>query len=221
MTRGMLLALLLCAGSPRAEGQSWSFDDQREGEAPRGFTCAVTGQGRPGAWRLVRDTRAPSAPLALQQSDADASGGRFPHCVVSSLSATDVELSVRFEPISGRVDQAAGLVWRYRDPQNYYVVRANAREGNVVLYKVERGRRTDLPLKGEGRSYGKQADVPAGAWSELALVARGRLFAVFLNGKKLYEVEDTTFSEPGTVGIWTKADSITRFDDFKVVVAPR
>jgi hypothetical protein len=219
--RATLLTLLISAGVlPAASAQSFGFDDQKPGEAPKGFTCGLTGRGKPGTWTLTRDDQAASGPLVLEQSDTDATSYRFPHCVADSVSVKDVELSVRFRPISGNVDQAAGLVWRYRDKDNYYVVRANAREGNVVLYKVEKGKRTDLPLKGEGRTYGKKANVPAGAWSELKLVARGNLFQVFLGPDKLYEVEDATFSDAGKVGVWTKADSVARFDDLKIA-APR
>jgi hypothetical protein len=153
----------------------------------------------------------------LAQVDADNTRTRFPVAVVSDISAADVDLSVRFKPVSGRVDQAAGLVWRFQNEDNYYIVRANALEDNVVLYKVESGKRTDLPLKGEGRTYGKKSEVPSGQWSTLRVVANGRLFEVYLNGSKLYEVEDATFSKPGKVGVWTKADSVTQFDDLTLV----
>lgn len=149
--------------------------------------------------------------------DADSTRARFPVAVVSDIRATDVDVSVRFRPISGRVDQAAGLVWRYRDQDNYYVVRANALEDNVVLYKVEKGTRTDLPVKGEGRTYGKKTEVPARQWSTLRVVATGRLFEVYFNGAKLYDVEDATFTQAGKVGVWTKADSVTQFDDLTIV----
>ncbi len=96
-------------------------------------------------------------------------------------------------------------------------MRANALEDNVVLYKVERGRRTDLPVKGQGRTYGKAAKVPAGQWSTLRVVATGPRFEVSLNGGKLYEVEDATFAAAGRVGVWTKADSVTHFDDLTIV----
>ncbi|MBA3438823.1 MAG: hypothetical protein H0T92_03015, partial [Pyrinomonadaceae bacterium] len=125
---------------------------------------------------------------------------------------------VRFKAISGRVDQAAGLVWRLRDANNYYIVRANALENNVVLYKVQDGKRTDLPVKGEGRTYGKKAQVPPDQWSELRVVQTGNLAEVFLNSTKLFEVEDDTFKNAGKVGLWTKADSVTYFDDLRVTV---
>ncbi len=136
--------------------------------------------------------------------------------VLTDVSATDVDVSVRFRPVSGRVDQAGGLVWRYQNEDNYYIVRANALEDNVVLYKVQNGERTDLPVKGEGRTYGKSAEVPAAQWSTLRVVATGPRFEVYFNGTKLYEVEDSTFKGTGRVGVWTKADSITQFDDLTV-----
>jgi hypothetical protein len=152
----------------------------------------------------------------LAQIDPDNTRSRFPVAVLSDVTAADVDLSTRFRPVSGRVDQAAGLVWRFQNEDNYYIVRANALENNVVLYKVEKGKRTDLPLKGEGRTYGKKAQVPSGQWSTLRVVAAGPRFEVFLNGSKLYDVEDSTFRQAGKVGLWTKADSVTQFDDVTI-----
>jgi hypothetical protein len=117
--------------------------------------------------------------------------------------------------VSGRVDQAAGLVWRYRDENNYYIVRANALENNVVLYKVENGRRTPLGPVGRSDDYGVEHDVPAGRWSALGVVFDGARFVVSFDGQSLFEVVDATFTEPGRVGLWTKADSVTYFDGFE------
>jgi hypothetical protein len=216
--RALFALFVLTAGAVAARAQTFAFDDQKAGEPPKRMTCALTGKGRPGSWKVLADPKAPSAPNVLAQTDDDSTGYRFPVCVADGVSAVDVELSVRFRPVSGAVDQAAGLVWRYRDKDNYYIVRANALENNVVLYKVESGRRTDLPLKGEGRTYGKKATVASAAWSTLAVHARGNLFEVVLNDAKLYEVEDATFTGSGQVGVWTKADSVTHFDDLKLVV---
>ena len=194
-----------------------SFDEQKPGEPPAGFACALTGQGRAGAWKVVKDATAPTPPNALAQMDEDATSYRFPVCVLDGVSARDVDLSVRFKPVSGKKDRAAGLVWRYRDNDNYYVVRANALEGNVVLYKVEGGKRTDLKPKDEGPSaYGKKANVPTGTWALLKVIVRGNLFGVYLGDNKLLEVEDSTFPGTGKVGLWTKADSVTYFDDLRV-----
>lgn len=218
MVGATALAAGLAFGSESAVRQV-SFDDQKAGESPSGFTCALTGQGRPGAWKIVEDATAPTRPNALGQVGEDATSYRLPVCVLDGVSATDVDLSVRFKPVRGAKDQAAGLVWRYRDEDNYYVVRANALESNVVLYKVEGGKRTDLKPRGAGLfAYGKKANVAAGAWGMLRVIARGHLFEVYLGSEKLLEVEDSTFSGIGKVGLWTKADSVTYFDDLRVDV---
>ena len=212
-----LLVAVLALGAAHGYGQTIAFDEQKAGEGPAGWTCALTGQGKPGVWTVSRDETAPSPSQVLAQADGDTTSYRFPHCVLDSVTARDVDLSVRFKPISGREDQAGGLVWRYRDKDNYYVVRANALESNVVMYKLENGKRSDLDPVGAGpRAYGKKAEVPSGAWSELRVVVRGSLASVSLNGQKLFDVEDRTFTEGGKVGIWTKADSVTHFDDFTV-----
>jgi len=212
-----LIAGVLAGVAVQGRAESVAFDGQKVGDAPRGFTCAVTGRGRAGAWKIQDVQGAPSGPNALAQSDADATSYRFPHCVLDGLSAADLDLSVRFKTVSGQEDQAAGLVFRYRDRDNYYVVRANALEGNVVLYKVENGKRSDLKPTGMGSSaYGKKANVPRGAWGSLRVWVRGTRFGVFLADQKLFEVEDRTFAGPGRVGVWTKADSVTLFDDLRV-----
>jgi hypothetical protein len=211
----LLLAAILGGGIMGfAENRTVDFTSDAVGQPPKGFSFGHTAKvGTPGQW--VVQTEGTNQFLA--QTDADSTRARFPVAVLSDVAAADLDLSVRFRPISGRVDQAGGLVWRYRDEDNYYLVRANALEDNVVLYKVENGKRTDLPVKGEGRTYGKKAEVPAAQWSTLRVVAAGPRFDVYFNGTKLYEVEDSTFTEAGKVGVWTKADSVTQFDDLTVV----
>lgn len=214
MRNGMLILMVvfLCV---RVHGETRKVDFEQDtvGQAPKGFTFGLTRKvGSPGRWVVQQD----ASGKYLAQVDADRTSARFPTAVLSDLSSANVDLSVRFRPVSGRVDQAAGLVWRYQDEDNYYLVRANALEDNVVLYKVENGRRTDLPVKGQGRTYGTKAEVPSVQWSTLRMVANGRLFEVYFNGIKLYDVEDATFSQPGKVGVWTKADSVTHFDDLTV-----
>src|SRR5215204_3206796 len=195
---------------------TYNFDNDPAGGLPAKFHSALTGSGAPGQWAITADASAPSQPNVLAQSSTDKTSYRFPLAIADEASFRDLDLTVRFKPISGRVDQAAGLVWRLKDANNYYIVRANALEGNVVLYKVQNGKRTDLPLKNEGRTYGKKSSVPSGQWSELRVVVTGNLFEVSLNGQKLFEVEDNTFTEAGKVGLWTKADSMTYFDDLRV-----
>jgi hypothetical protein len=207
---GILAMTLIVPGATRKV----EFSDAVVGQAPKGFEFGHTAKaGAPGRWIV----QAEGANKCLAQIDADTTRSRFPVAVVSDLAAADVDLSARFKPVSGRVDQAAGLVWRFQDEDDYYLVRANALENNVVTYKVEKGKRTDLPVKGEGRTYGKKVPVPSGQWSTLRVIASGPRFEIFFNGSKLYEVEDTTFTQAGKVGLWTKADSITQFDDITIV----
>jgi len=216
MRIAMLFIALVALGATivvQAASRKVDFSDDSVGQPPKGFEFGHTAKaGAPGKWIV----QAEGTNKYLAQVDADNTRARFPVAVVSDISGADVDLSVRFKPVSGRVDQAAGLVWRFQNEDNYYIVRANALENNVVLYKVEKGRRTDLPVKGEGRTYGKKAQVPSGQWSTLRVVAAGPLFEVYFNGSKLYEVEDTAFSQAGKVGVWTKADSVTQFDDLTI-----
>src|SRR5512142_2402550 len=160
MIRSLLALSLLLGLSAALLGQVVNFDKDEPGKAPGGFVFGLTGKGKPGAWVVQKDTTAPSQPNVLAQTDADPVSYRFPVCVLDGFVATDVDVSVKYKPVSGREDQAAGLVWRFRDPNNYYIARANANENNVVLYKVENGVRTDLPLVGKGRTYGMKAPIP-------------------------------------------------------------
>lgn len=191
------------------------FEADKAGALPAGFSFAHTAKkGKPGVWSVKADDAERKNVLA--QTDADPTQVRFPVAVADGVVAADVDVSVRYKPISGKVDMAAGIVWRYQDPDNYYIVRANALEDNVVLYKVEKGRRIDLPLVDAGRTYGTKTPVPKNQWGTLRVVADGNLFTVFNNGKELFKVRDETFKAAGKVGVWTKADSVTYFDDLSI-----
>ena len=132
------VGLMLAPSLAWAETKSWTFATEAVGAAPKGFAFDRTGGGRVGKWIVERDEAAQANVLA--QRDADPVDNRFPVAIADGFSARDLDLSVKFKPISGGVDMAAGLVWRYRDKDNYYIVRANALENNVVLYKVQNGR---------------------------------------------------------------------------------
>jgi hypothetical protein len=212
----LFLLILFIASVVSAQMKTINFDQDKQGQPPAGFSFGLTGQGETGVWVVVKDEASPDQKNILAQTTTDATSYRFPLAIFDGLTAKDLDVSVKFKPVSGSKDQAAGLVWRYKDKDHYYIVRANALENNVVLYKVENGKRMDLPLKGEGRTYGKQAKVPKAEWSSLRVLAKGNLFAVYLNGAKLYEVEDETFKEAGKVGLWTKADSVIYFDDLQI-----
>ena len=138
------------------------FDQDQPNEHPKEFVTGLTGKGKPGKWIVIADPSASSKPNVLAQMDPDSTSYRFPVCIYDPLQAQNVQISVKFKPVSGSEDQAGGIVWRYQNANNYDIVRANALEDNVVLYKVQDGKRTDLPLKGVGRTYGKKTGVPSG-----------------------------------------------------------
>ena len=178
-----------------------SFDQDTPGATPSGWRCGVTGRGSP-KWVIEADASAPSKPNVLKQSGS----GTFPWCVKQDTSFADGYVEVKFKPISGKEDQAGGLVWRWKDRDNYYVARANALENNVSLYFTASGRRNTLKYV--------DAPVAANVWHTLRVEFSGRRIKVALNGKTYIELEDERIAGAGAVGVWTKADSVTVFDDF-------
>ena len=211
---GVLAILVLAA---LCEAQTINFDSAAVGSVPAGWTVAMTHTGGAPKWGVVKDDMAPSKPNVLAQTSADRTGGRFPLAIYEKANFTNGVLTVKFKPVSGSGDQAAGLVWRYKDPDNYYIVRANALEDNVVLYKVEKGERISLAPKGTpSKTYGVTHRVPKQTWSTLSVAFQGNVFTVSFDGQKLFEVDDSTFTTAGKVGLWTKADSVTYFDNFQI-----
>jgi hypothetical protein len=138
----------------------------------------------------------------------------YPLALRQGTSIKDGFVEASFKPIAGSEDRAGGLVWRAMDANNYYVVRANALEDNVVLYKTVNGARSSLEILGRKGGYGVKVAVPANQWHTLRVDFAGTRFQVTFDGKSLFEVDDATFAEAGMVGVWTKADSVTAFRDF-------
>lgn len=200
-----------------AWGQLISFDSAKPGSVPPDWVVAMTHEGGSPKWEIVADPSAPSKPNVIAQTSTDNTSGRFPLAIYERALVVNGSVSVSFKTVSGERDQAAGIVWRYKDRDNYYIVRANALEDNVVLYKVEGGKRISLEPKGTpSKTYGVKQKVPKQTWSTLKIDFDGPRFAVFLDGANVMEVEDNTFSSAGKTGLWTKADSVTYFDDFRI-----
>ena len=179
-----------------------NFDSVTPGELPPGWISGVTGKGTP-RWAVAADASAPSAPNVLRQSGS----GAFPWCVDKQSLLPDGFVEVKMKPVSGREDQAGGVVWRWKDGDNYYVARANALEGNVSLYHTTAGRRVTI----------KYVDAPVALnqWHTLRVEFSGRLIRVVFDGVTRIELDDAHIAGPGAVGVWTKADSVTLFDDFR------
>ena len=178
------------------------------GAPPKGWIITMTGKGDP-IWTVETDDSAPSRSNVLKQSGK----ATFPLALKQGTSLTDGFVEVRFKAIAGNEDRAAGIVWRAIDADNYYVVRANALEDNVVLYKTVKGVRSPLDIVGRKGGYGVKVPVPSGQWHTLRVAFAGTRFEVTYNGKAQFEVVDATFTQAGMIGLWTKADSVTVFDD--------
>lgn len=200
-TAKLLIAALAGAVCSAAHAETDNFDGVSVGAPPIDWVCGVTGRGSP-KWMIEAEASAPSRPNVLKQSGR----GTFPWCVKKNASLADGFVEVKFKPLQGREDQAGGLVWRWKDGDNYYVARANALENNVSLYYTEKGNRITL----------KYVDAPVARdrWHTLRVEFLGVHIQVSLDGKRYIELDDNHIAGAGALGIWTKADSVTSFDDF-------
>ena len=181
------------------------------GSRPADFEFGRTGQGGPGQWTVVVDETSAGG-RAIEQSSADRTDYRFPLAIFGPIVAKNVDVSLKFKPVAGRVDQAGGIAVRVADADNYYVVRANALEDNVRFYRVVRGRREQID--------GVNIKVASNQWHSLGLKAQGERFTIEFDGKTLFTTMDKTFVGAGKIALWTKADSITRFDQIAINVLP-
>ncbi|SRR6266404_3288401 len=187
----------------------YNFDSDAAGKVPEKFHGALTGQGAKAQWVVKSDPTAPSQPNVLAQISADKTDYRFPLAIADDGSFQNLEMSVKFKAVSGEVDRAAGMMFRLIDANNYYIVRANALEGNYRLYHVVKGRRVQFA--------GANVKVASGEWHELRVECAGNHIICYYDGEKKIDATDETFKEAGKVGLWTKADSVTYFDDLRVI----
>lgn len=193
--------IAITAQAMGAQAETVNFDDEQPGSLSKAWTVGVTGRGKP-RWAVEAAADAPSPPNVLKQSGE----GDFPWCVRTGSALADGFVEVKFKPIFGREDQAGGLVWRWKDGDNYYVARANALENNVSLYYTEGGRRKTIKYV--------DAPVAGNSWHTLRAEFQGTKIRVLLDGKAYIESDDAHIAGSGAVGMWTKADSMTAFDDF-------
>jgi len=199
--RGEIMVALTVLSTSAAFAETDNFDQDKPGAVPAGWTCGVTGKGTP-KWAVDEDGSAPSAPNVLRQT----ASGTFPWCVKKSASLTDGFVEVKFKSEKGREDQAGGVVWRWKNGDNYYVARGNALENNVSLYYTAGGKRNTIKYA--------DAPVPPNVWHTLRVEFAGTRIKVLLDGKPYIEQDDAHISGAGALGVWTKADSVTAFDDF-------
>jgi hypothetical protein len=195
------IAVATIFAASAASAETVSFDTDSPGSLPMAWQEGVTGRGA-AKWAVVQDESAPSKPNVLRQNGV----GAFPWCVRRGTSIEDGFVEVRFKALAGSEDQAGGVVWRWKDGDNYYVARANALENNVSLYYTQNGRRITIKYI--------DAPVAAKAWHTLRVEFSGSRISVALNGKTYIDLQDEHIKGGGAVGLWTKADSVTAFDDF-------
>ncbi|MDN3513453.1 MAG: hypothetical protein NG747_03525 [Candidatus Brocadia sp.] len=186
------------------ERKEYYFDDNKIDELPAGFQNALTGKGESGHWIVKKIEHAPSADNVVVQTRLDDTDYRFPLLILDGVSYKDFMAFVRFRAISGKVDQTGGLVFRYKDNNNYYVLIANALENNVRLYTVINGSRRQIA--------DKNTKVTSNEWHLLKVVCKADKIQCFFNNAKVFEVSDETYGI-GSAGLWTKSDSYTYFDD--------
>jgi hypothetical protein len=182
------------------------------GQLPPDWMAAKTGEGPGSVWKVVEDATAPSAGKALAQTSAEGPKPLFNLCVAKKTKFRDLELTVAFKSVAGKIDQGGGLVWRYADAKNYYVARMNPLEHNYRVYKVVAGKRTQLATA--------DLKIDASKWHTLRVSHKGNQIQCYFDGKRHLDVKDDTFPKAGKVGLWTKADAQTHFADFRAAEAP-
>lgn len=208
MLQTILLALSL-GNLSLAQTLTFNFESDAADKSPSGLTSYASGDPPAGKWLVKAMSGAPSGKNVVQQTDADATNARYPIFIADKGEYGDVDVTVKAKAISGKVDQGMGLVFRFRDPKSYYIVRANALEDNFRLYKMVDGKRVQFE--------NANVKVAAGQWHTLRVVATGDHIVCYFDGKPLIDSHDKTYAS-GRVGLWTKADSVTAFDDLKVSV---
>jgi len=188
------------------------FDSVVIGQLPIGWSQATTGNGETTEWKVIDD----NGNRVFAQLSSNNPNYHFNIAIYDDFEIKDIGLKVKLKAVAGKMDQGGGLVWRYKDSNNYYVVRANPLENNVVLYKVIDGKRTDLPVLGKGKTYGVDVPKLGNDWIVLSINIEGDLFTVSLNYEELFQVKDQSIRGAGKFGLWTKADAVTYFDDLRL-----
>jgi hypothetical protein len=193
-----------------------NFDHAQVGKTPPEFTVPAVHGASP-RWEIRKDPSAPAPPYVLAQVSTSPHQDEFSLAILNSMSLRDGDISVRLKPISGHEDQGGGLVFRYQNERNYYLVRADSHDGEVTVYKVENGRCTPIRPRGvPGSTFGVKHNIPPNTWNILKVSLRGTRFQVYVNHRRLLQADDGSFSGPGKVGLVTVADSVTYFNDFRV-----
>lgn len=202
-----ILGTVLCAAEEKTRVFKFKKDDV--GKVPTGWKAEKTGTGEGSIWKVTTDDTAPSKTGLVLAQTAESPNGLFNICVADDTKYKDVEISVAFKANKGKLDQGGGLVWRYKDNNNYYIARMNPLEDNFRVYKTVNGKRMQLATK-------EDLKVPTGEWHRMKIENKGDHIECYLDDKLYLDVKDGTFMEAGKIGLWSKADAQSYFDDLTV-----
>ncbi len=201
----VLLLPLAPASSAASEVQVWNFEQDSPGKAPAGFHIGTLFDGRPaGDWQVISSDKATSSPHVLAQLHGKGAEHAYKLVLVQGTEAEDIDLSVTFLPIAGKADMGGGLIWRAADDRNYYLVRANPLEQNICVYRGVNGVRHMI------QNFDHVIDIRH--WHRLRVQMRGCDVRVWFDEQAVFTLCDHTFAK-GRVGLWTKSDAVTYFDD--------
>ncbi len=207
----IIIATIITFVMTALDAKVWNFEDVQIGKLPKGWTVDETHRSKKlPTWEVLEDKTAPSKNHTLTLSHINSRtffGGNFNLCFTKDVDFLDGEISVMFRANSGKTDQGGGIMWRVKDRDNYYVARFNPLEDNFRFYSVKKGVRSELKSANIKLSQG---------WHKMTIVQKEKHFEGYLDGEKLLESDDDTFTKSGGVGLWTKADAATSFDDFNV-----
>ncbi len=190
-------------------GNSVNFDGLKPGALPPYWTSTETHPGEPPHWVIVNDRTAPSHGNVFAQISSAPGEFAFPLAVFDKVVCRDGDLSVKFKIDAGRGGvRTAGIVWRYQDPNDYYLLHFSADEKNIALYHMRNGKAYLIKMMGH--------DIRTGQWYIAKVNYRGSHFRVLFGNRRLFDAADDSLSAPGKTGLWTKGGTVAYFDDFRI-----
>ena len=211
------LAFLAAVALPFFSAVSINFDSAKLGELPPDWTPVLTTHGNPPHWIVQHDPTAPSRPNVLAQYSKEGHRFRFPVCLFDKINCLDGDIAVKIKIISGKEGQDAGVVFRAADQNTYYLVRASVRDHNIMMFRVKNNHFEPIRVNGaRPGAFGVQRAIKIGDWNLLRVTYKGNKATVYFNHRKVFDATDSALNLAGKAGVWTNADTVAYFDDFRI-----